>query len=64
MGSDSDIRRGRLPRPVLGVKRTERVEKRTLGHEGLLSGQQRKSAGTPLNSHPTTGVRVATRGVG
>ena len=35
--------------PLLEVKPTKSGNKRTLPHEGRLSGQQRKSEGTPLN---------------
>ena len=49
-GSESDLLRDRLEGPLPCVKLTLPAGKRTSPHEGLFSGQQRKSEGTPVNS--------------
>ena len=49
-GSKADENRPSAPGPLSDLKLTQFGGNRTLGHEGLLSGRQRKSEGTPLNS--------------
>ena len=49
-GSKPVLRRHRRVGPLLEVKPTKSGNKRTLPHEGRLSGQQRTSGGTPLHN--------------
>ncbi len=49
-GSKADENGPSAPGPFFDLKLTQFGGNRTLGHEGLLSGRQRKSEGTPLNS--------------
>ena len=50
LGSKADENGPSAPDPLSDLKLTQFGGKRTLGHEGLLSGRQRKPEGTPLNS--------------
>ena len=49
-GSEAAVDAPPAPGPLSDLKLTQFGGNRTLGHEGLLSGRQRKSEGTPLNS--------------
>ncbi len=49
-GSKADENGPSAPGPLSDLKLTQFGVNRTLRHEGLLSGRQRKSEGTPLNS--------------
>ena len=50
LGSKADENGPSAPGPPADLKLTQFGVNRTLGHEGLLSGRQRKSERRPLNS--------------